>query len=155
MITDRYFEDYVVGEVTRSERFSISEEMVATYLKLVGDDHAVHSYKEFCRRRFGSPDLVVPGCLILALADSYWANLVTPSDPFSPHYGQDKVRYLGRLTCGEEVSCEFTLKESMRKDALYGMLVYETYVKKTDGTPVLYEIDKVLVPFREKQPAVL
>lgn len=35
MITDRYFEDYVVGEVTRSERFSISEEMVATYLKLV------------------------------------------------------------------------------------------------------------------------
>ena len=151
MIENKYFEDYHEGEVTLSEEFVISEEDVAIYLKLVGDDHAVHSDKEFCRKQFGTPDLVVPGCLILARADSYWANLVTPSSPYSPHYGQDKVRYLGRLTCAEKVHCEFTLKECRPRDDVYGMLTFETYVKKADGTPVLFELDKVLVPFWEKK----
>lgn len=151
MVENKYFEDYVIGEIVRSEDFVISEEDVAIYLDLVRDDHAVHSDKEFCLRQFGSPDLVVPGCLVLAMADSYWANLVTPSFPFSPHYGHDKIRYTDRLTCGEIVYCEFKLIEKSTKNKVYGMLSFETYVKKKNGEPIIYEIDKVLVPFRNSK----
>jgi len=148
MVENKYFEDYVVGEIARTEDFVISEEDVANYLDLVGDDHAVHRDKEFCLKQFGSHDLVVPGCLILAIADSYWANMVTPSFPFSPHYGHDKIRYIGRLTCGEIIYCEFKLIEKCAKNTIYGMLSFETYVKKKNGEPIIYEIDKVLVLYR-------
>jgi acyl dehydratase len=115
MVEDKYFEDYAVGEITCSEEFSVSEQEVATYLRLVRDAHPIHFDREFCQSQFGRPDILVPGCLTLALADAYWATLVTPASPFSPHYA--------------------------------------TYVKKQNGDPVLYEIDKVMVPYRHPQAA--
>jgi acyl dehydratase len=148
MIEDKYFEDYTVGDVVVSEDFSISEQEVETYTKLVRVSHPIHLDKEFCRRQLGRPDLLVPGCLTLAFADAYWANLVTPASPFSPHYGQDRVRYLGRLFCSEVIRCEFKLVDKRPKNDAYGMLTYETYVRKQSGDPILFEIDKVIVPYR-------
>ena len=148
MVENKFFEDYVTGDLVVSDRFAITEEAVANYCALVGDDHKIHTDREFCREQIGVPEVVVPGCLILAFADSRWAALVTPSTPYSPHYGHDKVRYLNRLLSNETVFCEFKLIEKRRHDSVYGMLTFEVYVKKDDGSPVLFNIDKVLVPFK-------
>ena len=148
MIENKYYEDYVAGDVVVSDRFVLTEQDVANYCKLVGDDHRIHTDKEFCLEQTGIAEVVVPGCLTLAMADSHWSALVTPSSPYSPHYGHDKVRYLNRLLSNETVYCEFKLIEKRPHDRVYGMLVFETYVKKSNGDPVLFEIDKLLVPFR-------
>jgi acyl dehydratase len=149
MIVDKYFEDYTVGDTVVSEEFFISDQAVETYVKLVKLEHPIHFDKAFITKQFGRPDYLVPGCLTLAFADAYWAKLVTPASPFSPHYGQDKVRYLGSLFCNEPIHCEFTLADKRLKNDRYGMLTYETYVKKQNGEPILFEIDKVMVPYRQ------
>ena len=143
-----YYEDYAVGDLTRSEPFRIGEAQVRAYLAIVGDDHAAHNDRAFCWREFGRPDLVVPGMLTLAFADSLWARLVTPSKPFSPHYGHDRIRYLNPLFTDEEIYCTYELKEKKERDERYGALFFETYVRKTDDTPVIFETDIVLVRFR-------
>lgn len=148
MIENKYFEDYVVGDVVVSDSFIITEADIQAYCKLVGDDHQIHLDKEFCRKQLGIPEVVVPGCLTLAFADSRWAALVTPSDPYSPHYGQDKVRYPNRLLANETIFCEFKLIEKRKHNDVYGMLTFETYVKKSNGDAVIFEVDKLLVPFR-------
>lgn len=151
MIIEKYFEDYRVGDLVVSEDFFISEQEVETYVKLVKCDHPIHFDKEFIKKQFGRTNYLVPGCLTLAFADAYWARLVTPASPFSPHYGQDKVRYLSSLFCNEPIRCEFRLVDKGLKNDHYGMLTYETYVKKQNGEPVLFEIDKILVPCRHPQ----
>lgn len=151
MIENKYFEDYVIGNVVVSDTFVITDAKVTAYCKLVGDDHQIHLDKEFCREQLGVAEVVVPGCLTLALADSRWAALVTPSKPYSPHYGQDKVRYPNRLLANEPVFCEFKLVEKRKHNDVYGMLTFETYVKKSNGDAVIFEIDKVLVPFRNPE----
>ena len=154
MIEDKYFEDYKIGDVVISDTFAITAAEIKAYCKLVGDDHQIHLDPEFCRSQLGIAEVVVPGCLTLAMADSRWAALVTPSDPYSPHYGQDKVRYPNRLLAGEPAYCDFQLKDKHHHNAEYGMLTFETYVKKSDGTVFLFEIDKVLVPFRNPAEAL-
>ena len=42
MIENKYYEDYVAGEVVVSDHFVLTEQDVATYCKLVGDDHRMH-----------------------------------------------------------------------------------------------------------------
>jgi acyl dehydratase len=150
MIENKYFEDYNVGDVVVSDAFTVTEADVTTYCRLVGDNHRIHIDKAFCMEQIGVSEVVVPGCLTLALADSRWATLVTPSSPYSPHYGHDKVRYLSRLLSNESVFCEFRLIEKRQHDNTYGMLIFQTYVKKSTGESVLFEIDKLLIPFREK-----
>jgi acyl dehydratase len=148
MIENKFYEDYAEGDLMVSVPFAITEEEVIRYCILVRDDHKIHTDKEFCFQQIGVSELVVPGCLILALADSRWATLVTPSTPYSPHYGHDKVRYLNRLLSNETVVCEFKLIGKHPHNQTYGMLVFETYVKRTNGDPILFEIDKLLVPFK-------
>ncbi len=152
MITDKYFEDYTVGDVFISEEFSISEEEVLTYLKLVRDDHPIHFDRELTKLQFGRSEFLVPGTLTLALADGYCAKLVTPAIPYAPHYGQDKIRYVGKLFCDEVIPCEYKLIGKGRRNDVYGMLTFEIYVKKQNGDPVIYEIDKALVPYRNLKP---
>ena len=151
MIENKYFEDYAVGDVVVSDTFVITEADVVAYCRLVGDDHQIHLDKEFCKEQLGVSEVVVPGCLTLAFADSRWAALVTPSNPYSPHYGQDKVRYPNRLLANEDVFCEFELTEKRKHNDVYGMLTFETYVKKSTGEVVIFEIDKLLVPFRNPE----
>ncbi|MER1969099.1 MaoC family dehydratase [Castellaniella sp. GW247-6E4] len=151
MIENKYYEDYEVGELVVSDTFAISTEDVAAYCKLVGDDHKIHLDKEFCKQQLGVDEVVVPGCLTLAMADSRWAALVTPSDPYSPHYGQDKVRYPNRLLANEPIFCEFKLIDKRKHNDVYGMLTFETYVRNLNGDAILFEIDKVLVPFRVQE----
>lgn len=148
MVIDKYFEDFVVGDVVASEEFFISDEAVETYVKIVGLEHYIHFDREFIKKEFGRPDYLVPGCLTLAFVDAYWAKLVSPAVPFSPHYGQDKVRYLSSLFCNERIRCEFKLIDKRLKNDRYGLLTFETYVKRRNGEPVLFEIDKLLVPCR-------
>lgn len=148
MIENKYFEDYSVGEVVVSDVFAITDADIRAYCSLLGDNHQIHLDKEFCREQLGIAEVVVPGCLTLAMADSRWAALVTPSKPYSPHYGQDKIRYPNRLLANEPVCCEFKLVEKHGHNDIYGMLTFETYVRKTTGEVVIFEIDKVLVPFR-------
>lgn len=145
----KYFEDYKVGDLTITEPFTITDEIIAAYLKIVRDDHAIHNDKAYCLKEFGRADLVVPGMLTLAFADSLWAKLVTPSKPYSPHYGQDKVRYLAPLFGGESVRCEYKIVDMSPRNDTYGMITFETYVKKLDGTAVIFETDKILVPYKE------
>ena len=151
MVIDKYFEDFVVGETTVSEEFVISNQDVETYAKIVRLDQHPHFDLGFIQKEFGRPDYLVPGCLTLAFVDGYWANLVSPAVPFSPHYGQDKVRYLSTLFCNEPIRCEFNLIDKRVKNDRYGLLTFETYVKRQDGEPVLFEIDKLMVPRRSSR----
>jgi acyl dehydratase len=146
----RYFEDYEPGEKIVSEEFSVSEEELASYLKLFPVEHPMHKDKEVCRKMLGTPDLLVPGCMTLAYADYYWSKIVAPKELLILHYGHDKIRYISPLLCNEKVHCEFKVIETKVKDQKYGTVTFETYVIKNDGKPVLYEIDKVLVPIRNR-----
>jgi acyl dehydratase len=148
MVTDKYFEDFVVGDIVVSEVFTISNRDVETYAKIVRLDRHPHFDLKFIQKEFGRPDYLVPGCLTLAFVDGYWANLVSPAVPFSPHYGQDKVRYLSTLFCNEPIRCEFKLIDKRPKNDRYGLLTFETYVKRQNGEPLLFEIDKLMVPCR-------
>jgi acyl dehydratase len=148
MVTDKYFEDFVVGEIVVSEEFTISNRDVEAYARIVRLDRHPHFDLGFIQKEFGRPDYLVPGCLTLAFVDGYWANLVSPAVPFSPHYGQDKVRYLSTLFCNEPIHCEFKLIDKRPKNDRYGLLTFETYVKRQNGEPVLFEIDKLMVPYR-------
>jgi acyl dehydratase len=148
MVVDKYFEDFTVGDTVVSEEFFISDQDVETYVKIVRLQHYIHFGREFIKKEFGRTDYLVPGCLTLAFVDAYWAKLVSPAIPFSPHYGHDKVRYLSRLFCNEPIHCEFTLVDKRLKNDRYGMLTYDTYVKRQNGEPVLFEIDKLMVSYR-------
>jgi acyl dehydratase len=148
MVVDKYFEDFIVGDTVVSEEFFISDRAVEAYVNVVHLEHHIHFDREFIQKEFGRPDYLVPGCLTLAFVDAYWANLVSPAVPFSPHYGQDKVRYLSTLFCNERIRCEFKLIDKRPKNDRYGLLTYETYVKRQNVEPVLFEIDKLMVPYR-------
>lgn len=149
MVTNKYYEDYEIGEKHVSSGLTIKPEDVRQMCRLTKQDVPVHQDEEFCRREFGHPDLLVMGTMLLALADSYFGNEVSPSDIFAPHYGYDKVRFIGNAFSGDTIYFEYTLKDKNVRDQKFGMLLFEAYVKNQDGKPLVYMQDRLLVPRRE------
>ena len=130
MVTNRLFEDYEVGHTYSSK------------------GRTIHMDEEACLKEFGRPDLLVMGTMLLTLADGYFGEEVSPADAFAPHYGYDKVRFIGNAFSGDTVYFDYTVKEKEVRDDHFGMLLFEVYVKNQDGKPLVYMQDRLLVPRR-------
>ena len=66
-----------------------------------------------------------------------------------PHYGYDKIRFIGNAFSGDTVYFEYTLKDKNVRDEKYGMLLFEVYIKNQNGKPLVYMEDRLLVPLRK------
>ncbi len=153
MVLNRLFEDYEVGHVYRSEGRTILPDEVRTVCRMTGQDQPFHMDEEACLKEFGRPDLLVMGTMLLTLADGFFGEEVSPADAFAPHYGYDKVRFIGNAFSGDTIFFEYKVKEKEIRDEKFGMLLFEVYVKNQDGKALVYMEDRLLVPRRETMKA--
>ncbi len=149
MVTNKLYEDYVIGEKHVSEGRKILPDDVRGTCRLTGQDQPVHLDEKFAQEEFGHPDLLVMGTMLLALADGYFGKEVSPGDVFAPHYGYDKIRFIGNAFSGDTIFFEYTLKDKNIRDEKFGMLLFEVYIKNQDGKPLVYMEDRLLVPRRK------
>jgi acyl dehydratase len=153
MITGKYFEGFVVAETTVSEDRTITDDDIRSYCVTAHIDHPIHEDPQACLEQFGCANLLAPGIMIVGIADAIFSRLVSPAVPYSPHYGYDKIRFIQPVFGGDVLHCEFKLAEKSARKDQYGMLTFETYVKREDGDPVIFIVDKLLVAYRNN-PAV-
>ena len=149
MVTNKLYEDYVIGEKHISEGRKILPDDVRDTCRLTGQDQPVHLDEKFALEEFGHPDLLVMGTMLLALADGYFGKEVSPGDVFAPHYGYDKIRFIGNAFSGDTIYFEYTLKDKNVRNEKFGMLLFEVYIKNQDGKPLVCMEDRLLVPRRQ------
>lgn len=151
MVTDKYFEDFVLGETTKSADRAVTDDDIRAYCASAQIDQPIHKDALVCLKLFGRPNLLAPGCMILGIADGISSQIVSPTEPYSPHYGYEKIRFI-RMVFGDDIlHCEFKLAAKNQRDDKYGMLTFENYIKKQSGEPVIFFVDKILVPYRTPQ----
>ncbi len=148
---NKYYEDFTLGERTVSPAQVITEEQIRSFCSLSGCMHPVHLDQALCRERFGNPALLAPGTLLLSLTDGAFASFVSPSTPFCPHYGYDKVRFVGMAFSGDVITAEFIVKEKAVRNRTYGLVSFQTTVRNQDGATLLAIEDKLAVPFRDTE----
>jgi acyl dehydratase len=113
--------------------------------------HPIHLDPALCTERFGKAALLTPGTLLLSVTDGAFASCVSPSTPFCPHYGYDKVRFVNMAFSGDAVSVEFVVKDKAVRNRTYGIVSFQTTVHNQDGATLLAVEDKLAVPFRDTE----
>jgi acyl dehydratase len=149
MIIDKYFEDFAVGETVVSPNKIITDDSIRSYCISTQLIHPLHLDTQACLEQFGRANLMAPGVMIVGFVDGVFSQIVSPTKPFSPHYGYDKIRFIKMVFGGDILNVEFKLVGKSKRDKKYGMLTFETYVKNQDGDPVIFCVDKLAVPYRE------
>jgi acyl dehydratase len=107
-ISERYFEEYTVGEERRTLGRTITETDIVVHAGQTGDFYPHHMDAEWCRgQEFGQR--VAHGTLIFSVAVGMTAGDVNPR-AFS--YGYDRLRFVKPVFIGDTIRCRVTIAET-------------------------------------------
>jgi acyl dehydratase len=144
-ISERYFEEYAVGEARRTLGRTVTEADIVIHAGQTGDFYPHHMDAEWCRsQEFGQR--VAHGTLVFSVAVGMTAGDVNPV-AFS--YGYDRLRFVKPVFIGDTISCKVTIaekREHKRPDA--GMVVERLEVTNQHGETVLV-CDHLLLALRQ------
>lgn len=148
MFRERYFEEYMPGEVRSTLGRTITETDIVIHAGQTGDFYPHHMDKEWCAtQEFGQR--VAHGTLIFSVAVGMTAGEVNPV-AFS--YGYDKLRFIKPVFIGDTVSCKVTITEKRdHKRPDYGIVVEHLDVLNQRCETVLVA-DHLLLAQRRTNP---
>jgi acyl dehydratase len=144
--TDKYFEDYEVGETfERRDVRTITDAEVTNFAGVSGDFHPLHMSDEFAAKTpYG--ERVAHGDLVFVLAEG----LVGETNLHSVSYGHDNLRFVEPVYLGDTLSFHREVIETADYDEQWGRVVYRYTIRNQTDEVVLVDDHITLV---EKRPA--
>lgn len=101
-LTDRWFDEYVVGQAEPGGTAVITAADIADFARVSHDDHPAHTDPAFAEPRFGG--LLAHGVLTFAVV----VGLTMEPNRRAVAYGYDRIRFPGPVLAGDTVTaaCE-------------------------------------------------
>ncbi|MGF1510756.1 MAG: phenylacetic acid degradation bifunctional protein PaaZ [Myxococcota bacterium] len=131
----KHFEELQVGDSVRTRSRTITLEDIERFADLSGDHFYAHMDQDAAAANPLFEGRVAHGYFVVSMA----AGLFVHPDPgpVLANYGLDRCRFTSPVYPGEELHVEFTCKsKSLRIDAGYGEVTWDTSVIRTDGAVV-------------------
>lgn len=97
-MTDRWFEEYEVGQVETGGSAVITAEDIAQFADLTHDHHPAHTDPEFAEPRFGG--VIAHGVLTFGVV----VGLTVEANRRAVAYGYDRVRFPAIVHAGDRVT---------------------------------------------------
>lgn len=98
VLVDRFFDDYVVGEVGEGGTATITAEDVAAFAEMTHDHHPAHTDEEFAGERFGG--IIAHGVLTFGVV----VGLTVEYNRRAVAYGYDRIRFPGTVKAGDVIT---------------------------------------------------
>ncbi|OEU95999.1 MaoC family dehydratase [Streptomyces oceani] len=103
--TERFFEDYALGETGGGRSRTVDQSDVNTFAGLTMDFHPAHVDREFAQERFGGR--LVHGVLTFGLV----VGLTVEYNPRAVAYGYERVRFPGPVMAGDTITATSVVTE--------------------------------------------
>jgi acyl dehydratase len=107
MITEQFFEDYIVGFSRRSFGRTITEADIVLHAGQTGDFFPHHMDAEWCATQ-DFKQRVAHGTLIFSVGIGMTANAINPR---AMSYGYDRLRFIKPVFIGDTIIVNATIKE--------------------------------------------
>lgn len=121
MSTQRYLDDFCVGEVFRSPARVLRKEDFALFSGLTGDHHPIHSDDEYARSR-GMPGAAAHGLHLLAACALGAAPIAEAMNEAMIAMAGSQARFRKPAVAGDTLQPEFEVRAVEPKDAGRGLL---------------------------------
>ena len=135
MHTERYFEDFEIGEVFNNPSRTMTDAMFAAFQLASGDNHPIHYDVEYCRAR-GMPHMLAHGYQVAiqtAAGAGVFPHLVNES---LMAFLEQSSRFLKPVFVGDTLYSSLTVSE-MIPGRTTGVLVMKASVKNQRGEEVM------------------
>jgi acyl dehydratase len=135
MITEQFFEDYVLGFTRRSFGLTITEADVVLHAGQTGDFFPHHMDAEWCATQ-DFKQRIAHGTLILSVGIGMTANTINPR---SMSYGYDRVRFIRPVFIADTitVTAKIVEKRDHPKRKTHGIVVEAVEITNQRGETVL------------------
>lgn len=141
-----YFEDYAVGDVSKTRTRTVTEADIVNFAGLSGDFVELHVSEEYAKNGpFGRR--IAHGLLTLSIASGLMVQAEPQQETIIAFYGIDKLRFLKPVFIGDTITVTKKVVDLKRKDDR-GVVGFETTVLNQDNGPVLVFFDKLMVKVR-------
>jgi acyl dehydratase len=135
MITEQFFEDYVVGFTRRSFGRTITEADIVLHAGQTGDFFPHHMDAEWCATQ-DFKQRIAHGTLILSVGIGLTATTINPR---SMSYGYDRVRFIRPVFIADTITAtaKITEKRDHPKRKTHGIVVEAVEITNQRGETVL------------------
>jgi acyl dehydratase len=135
MITEQFFEDYVVGFTRRSFGRTITEADIVLHAGQTGDFFPHHMDAEWCATQ-DFKQRIAHGTLILSVGIGLTATTINPR---SMSYGYDRVRFIRPVFIADTIAAtaKITEKRDHPKRKTHGIVVEAVEITNQRGETVL------------------
>ncbi len=132
---ERYWEDYVVGEVLTTTGRTLSDADIRLFIGATDATHPAHVDAEYSKQHpFGA--IVVQGALTVGVVDGLVVKSLVGSRVQIGHYGYDRIRFLQPVRVGDTISMVATVAEMRERNERFGLVVFDYDVRNQHGATV-------------------
>jgi acyl dehydratase len=141
-----YFEDFEIGQISRSRGRTITEADIVNFAGVSGDFVELHTNEEFAKSGpFGRR--IAHGLLVLSISSGLMVQMGHTTDTVIAFYGIDRLRFVRPTFIGDTVRVEKKVIDRQDKEK-GGVVTFETSVLNQNGEPVLVYTDKLMIKRR-------
>lgn len=134
MIIERYYDDYVVGEVNLTSGRTITEADIVLHAGQTGDFFPHHMDAAWCATQ-PFKQRIAHGTLIFSIGIGMAASVINPR---SMSYGYDRLRFINPTFIGDTIRVRATIVEKRdHKRPEQGLIIEQVEVLKQDDSLAL------------------
>ncbi|HWQ32758.1 MAG TPA: MaoC/PaaZ C-terminal domain-containing protein [Blastocatellia bacterium] len=143
MNTEKYFDDFEVGQEGTSAGRTITEADIVNFAGLTGDWYELHTNQEWAARSpFGQR--IAHGALIFSIATGLALRMDPPSEALIAFYGLDHLRFVKPVFIGDTIHVRQKVIEKTERDAQSGVVTVQSEVINQRAQVVVSYVAKVL-----------
>jgi acyl dehydratase len=143
-MSDKYFEEYAVGDRLESQGRTITQADIVNFAGVSGDFHPAAIDATFARERFGFDRMMAHGILVLSAAMGL--SWLMKQNTRNQTYGFDRVRFISPVLAGDTIHVVGTVMEASDypKKPSHGKIVMRLEVLK-DNAVLAMVLDHIML----------
>lgn len=140
-MASKYFEDFEVGEQSKTAGRTITETDIVNFAGITGDWNEIHTNKEFAERG-PFKQRIAHGALIFSIATGLGVRLGQTADTVIAFYGLDRLRFVKPTFIGDTIHVTQKVEAKSERDDRSGII--------TMLSEVINQRDEVVVSYTAK-----
>jgi acyl dehydratase len=140
----KYYEDFEIGEESRTAGRTITEADIVNFAALTGDWNEVHTNKEYAERG-PFKQRIAHGALVFSVATGLSVRLGQTGDTVIAFYGLDRLRFVKPTFIGDTVWVRQKVEGKSERDEKSGIVTFLNEVFNQREEVVISYVAKVLL----------
>ncbi|HEY7912158.1 MAG TPA: MaoC/PaaZ C-terminal domain-containing protein [Blastocatellia bacterium] len=140
----KYYEDFEIGEESRTAGRTITEADIVNFAALTGDWNEIHTNKEYAERG-PFKQRIAHGALVFSVATGLSVRLGQTGDTVIAFYGLDRLRFVKPTFIGDTVWVRQKVEGKSERDEKSGIVTFLNEVFNQREEVVISYVAKVLL----------